>query len=187
MESGKSVLPESSTRVNTGLSASLEAELQDLERHWEDLDRATAQGAAEAQPAAHGTVHPSSCLLAWSWHNAGDNIPCPFVLSGPLLSACGRRMRVFRVRPIQEGHDEEEEERQAQKKVASVVERWESRSISADRATAGRCASSADGSASDAASAAQVPSPAMARMANVHTTHLVCATMALQIRRCCVS
>ena len=50
------MLPERSSRANTGLSASLEAELRDLERHWEDLDRADAQNAAQAQPAAHDMV-----------------------------------------------------------------------------------------------------------------------------------
>lgn len=80
-ESGERILPKSSTRANAGLSASLEAELQDLERHWEDLDCATAQDAAEAQPATHGTVHssilPLGPNLAQSWRNK----PCPFRLA----------------------------------------------------------------------------------------------------------
>ena len=69
---------------------------------------------------------------------------------------------------MQEDNDEEEEQAQAQKKVASVIERWESRSISADalqrmrdRACAGQRTDSTQSSAGHTASDAQVPSAAM--------------------------
>ena len=67
-EAGGPILPESSARANTGLSASLEEELQDLERHWEDLDRADAQDTAQAQPTAHGMVSLTltPCLVTQS-------------------------------------------------------------------------------------------------------------------------
>ena len=96
------------------------------------------------------------------WPGAGTVLETtshvPSSCQGLCFALAGDGCSVLGFAPVQE------EERQAQKKVASVIERWESRSISADalrhmrdRATTGRCASSADDSASDAASAAQVP------------------------------
>ncbi len=165
LEAGDRV-PESSSRANTGLSASLEAELRDLERHWEDLDRADALDAAQAQPAAqsmvslHPTFWPSSEL-----QNSDNGLH--------VLATCHKLELTitlweqdlgFMVYPVQGGYDEDDE-LLAQKKVASVIERWESRSISADAlqhmrerasAYAGHRGSSADGSATDEASGPQV-------------------------------
>ena len=82
-----------------------------------------------------------------------------------LQFTCWRENLGFRNTPMQGGHDDDEE-LQAQKKVASVIERWESRSISADAlqhmrerasASSGHRGPSADGSATDDALVLQVP------------------------------
>ena len=87
---------------------------------------------------------------------------------------------------MQEGYDDdgEEEQRQAQKKVASVIEHWESRSISADAqqyvhdcAASGQRSCSTDGSASDAASTAQVPLAAHTAKACMTTTYMHATTL----------
>ena len=85
----------------------------------------------------------------------------------------------LKIHPMQ-GEYDEDEELQAQKKVASVIERWESRSISADAlqhmrerasAYASLRGSSADGSATDEAS---TPKVSLAAESHGPARHLFC-------------
>ena len=168
--------------AKTGPRDSLEAELADLERDWEELERATAQTAAQdkvqliackikpafltsvtmliwaSRPVAHAFTGrlPRYDTLRRKPDRTSDKLQCIDYTQQRALQCClGGMKKSFRPAQTSGMQGEEDEASPPQKGVASVIERWESRNLSAEalqhmHGSAVRSSWTSEGSASDA-------------------------------------